>query len=88
MSGKSLAARCWQLHAAAQRGDRRSAARLDRLGRAGFRAGQCQIDLFMGWHRHPGSPHACDERCPEAQDGAAWAASWELWWPPGQRPVS
>jgi hypothetical protein len=87
MSGRSLAARCWQLHQAAGRGDRQAGARLDRLSRQGVRAGQCHIDLVCGWHRHAGDPHACDEPgCAEALDGAAWAASWELYWPPGGRP--
>jgi len=86
MSGRSLAARCWQLHAAAERGDRQAGLRLDRLSRAGYRAGQCAIDLFMGWHRHPGDPHPCDDACPEASDGAAWSASWEAYWPAGGSP--
>ncbi len=87
MSGRSLAARCWQLHRAAEAGDRQAAFRLDRLSRAGVRAGQCHIDLEMGWHRHPGREDACDEPgCPEALDGAAWAASWEAYWPPGKHP--
>jgi hypothetical protein len=86
MSGRSLAAHCRQLHAAAERGDRLAARRLGRLGRGGVRAGQCHIDLAMGWHRHPGRVDACDEACPEASDGAAWAASWELYWPPGKHP--
>jgi hypothetical protein len=87
MSGRGLAARCWQLHAAAERGDGTAARRLERLGRAGVRAGQCHIDLVMGWHRHPGDAGTCNEEtCAEASGGAAWAASWELYWPPGKRP--
>jgi len=86
MSGRSLAAHCWRLHQAAERGDGRAAARLHRLGWSGVRAGQCMTDLVMGWHRHPGQPGACDEPCPEAAGGAAWAAAWELYWPPGQHP--
>jgi hypothetical protein len=81
-----LAARMWQLHQAGQRGDRVAGQRLERLGHAGVRAGQCLIDLAMGWHRHPGQAGACDEPCPEALDGALWAASWEAYWPPGQHP--
>ena len=86
MSGRSLAARCWQLHVAAERGDTAAARRLARLSRAGVRAGQCHIDLVMGWHRHPGHVDACDEACLEAADGAVWAASWEAYWPPGKHP--
>jgi len=87
MSGRSLAARCWQLHAAAERGDRTAAARLQRLSAAGVRAGQCMIDLVMGWHRHAGDPGACDEAgCAEALDGAVWSASWEAYWPAGGAP--
>lgn len=88
MSGsRPLAAHCWRLHRAAQGGDRQAERRLERLGRSGVRAGQCWIDLTMGWHRHPGQPGACDDTsCPEASDAATWAASWELYWPPGQHP--
>jgi hypothetical protein len=86
MSGKSLAAHCWRLHQAAEAGNTTAARRLHRLGWSGVRAGQCTIDLQMGWHRHPGQDGACDEPCPEASDGAAWAAAWELYWPPGERP--
>ena len=82
-----LAARCYWLHAAAEAGDQVAARRLDRLGWSGVRAGQMTIDLFMGWHRHPGRGDACDDTsCAEASDGAAWAASWEAWWPPGSTP--
>lgn len=87
MSGRSLAARCWQLHAAAELGDGSAARRLERLGRSGARAGQCAIDLTMGWHRHPGRDACEDASCPEASAGAAWAASWELYWPPGKHPA-
>jgi hypothetical protein len=87
MLGRSLAAHCWQLHAAAERGDAAAARRLDRLSAAGVRAGQCHIDLGMQWHRHPGQLDPCDDTsCPEASDPVAWAASWELYWPPGQHP--
>ena len=83
----SLAARCWQLHQAAEAGDALAERRLDRLGWSGVRAGQMTIDLACGWHRHPGRGDACDDTsCPEASDPAAWAASWELYWPPGKRP--
>jgi hypothetical protein len=85
----SLAARCWQLHAAAERGDTAAARRLDRLVRGGVRAGQCGTDLLMGWHRHPGQLDPCeDASCPEASDGAVWAASWEGYWPPGHHPAA
>jgi len=83
----SLAARAWRLHQAAGAGDRAAERQLERLGAAGVRAGQCHIDLVMGWHRHPGRPDACDEPgCAEASDGTTWAQSWELYWPPGNRP--
>ena len=92
MSGRSLAARCWQLHQAAERGDAAAARRLDRLSRAGVRAGQCRTDLAMGWHRHAGRPgqlDCCDDpSCPAAADGSAWAQAWEAWWPPGRPPAS
>jgi hypothetical protein len=85
--GRSLAAHCWRLHQAAEAGDRAAERRLYRLGRSGVRAGQCMIDLVTGSHRHPGCLDACDDMsCTEASDGAAWAASWELYWPPGQHP--
>ena len=84
---RSLAAHCWRLHQAAQAGDKAAERRLYRLGWSGVRAGQCMIDLETGWHRHPGREDACDEPgCPEALDGAAWVASWEAYWPPGQHP--
>ena len=71
----------------AEAGDRAAGRRLERLGRSGVRAGQCMIDLAMGWHRHAGRQDTCeDPSCPEASDGAAWAASWEGYWPPGQPP--
>lgn len=83
----SLAARCWWLHQAAEAGDQLAGRRLDRLGWSGTRAGQMTIDLVMGWHRHAGQLDPCeDARCPEASDGPAWAASWELYWPPGSTP--
>jgi hypothetical protein len=86
--GKSLAARCQLLHAAAECGSPAAARRLDRLSRAGQRAGQCCIDLVMDWHRHPGRLDPCDDPgCAEASDGAAWAAAWELYWPPGHLPA-
>lgn len=88
MSARSLAARCWHLHQAAERGDRAAGRRLDRLAARGIRAGQCAIDLAMDWHRHAGQPDPCDEPCPEALDGAAWAQAWEAYWPPGAGPPS
>jgi hypothetical protein len=86
LASRSLAAHCWRLHRAAEAGNVTAARRLGRLGWSGVRAGQCTIDLTMGWHRHLGQPDACGEACPEAADGAVWAASWELWWPPGKHP--
>ncbi len=83
----SLAARCQQLHAAAEAGDTAAAQRLDRLAAAGPRAAQCLGDLLLEWHRHPGQPDPCEsEQCAEASDPAAWARSWEAYWPPGQHP--
>jgi hypothetical protein len=86
MSGRSLAAHCWRLHQAAEGGNVTAGRRLERLGASGVRAGQAMIDLVMGWHRHRGQPGACDEACPEASDGEAWARAWEAWWPPGKHP--
>ena len=84
---RSLAARCWQLHTAAERGDGQAGRRLERLAGAGVRAGQCHADLVMGWHRHAGGRGACLDDCPEASDGVVWASSWEAWWPPGKPPI-
>jgi len=90
MPASSLAARCSQLHAAAERGDGAAGRRLERLAARGPRAGQAAADLTMGWHRHPGRPgqlDCCDDTgCPEALDAALWVASWESWWPPGKPP--
>ena len=84
----SLAARAWQLHAAAKAGDAAADRQLGRLAARGTRAGQAVIDVTCGWHRHPGQPDACDdEMCAEVLDGAVFAASWEAWWPPGGSPA-
>lgn len=83
----SLAARCQQVHAAAERGDEGAEVRLRRLAAAGQRAAQCLGDLLLDWHRHAGQPDPCeDASCAEASDDTVWAASWELYWPPGQHP--
>jgi len=83
----SLAARCQQLHRAAERGDAGAEARLQRLAAAGQRAAQCLADLLLEWHRHPGRLDPCeDPSCAEALDAVAWARSWEAYWPPGQHP--
>ncbi len=87
MPGRGLAAHMYRLHTAAADGDRRAGQRLERLARSGFRAGQCGIDLTVGWHRHPGRAGSCmDESCPEATDAGVWARSWELYWPQGKHP--
>ena len=85
MSG--LAGRCWALHTAAEAGDAAAARRLEGLVARGPRAAQCATDLLYGWHRHPGQWDACEaQACPEATGPAAWAQSWEGYWPPGGAP--
>lgn len=82
-----LPARVWLLHRAAGRGDGRAGRRLARLTRSSTRAGQARIDVVMGWHRHAGAADPCvDAGCIESRDPAAWAASWELYWPAGGEP--
>jgi hypothetical protein len=83
----SLAARCYWVHQAAEAGGPAAERQLRRMAGRGQRAAQCLIDATMQWHRHPGQPEPCeDPGCPEASDPAAWVASWEAYWPPGNHP--